>query len=190
MSASPSPLPRVKNAAPCRGRCRAQLFATKERYRCGLPLAGTHRPSYATPFPFLCQKRKWGRPPKEKRAVRNRKYIPCRHRVRRRLLRSASAGAAKVPHPQPPSSFPNCDRSLGHNLVLEDSAAPHAILMMADIWLFTDTLCKGRQGLPPLQRKKSTPSGGSDGVPLFIVLLFVSEAVSGANPCRRRSGRR
>ena len=27
----------------CRGRCRAQLFATKERYRCGLPLAGTHR---------------------------------------------------------------------------------------------------------------------------------------------------
>ena len=48
----------------------------------------------------------------------------------------------------------------------------------------------GGQGLPPLQRKKSTPSGGSDGVPLFIVLLFVSEAVSGANPCRRRSGRR
>ena len=175
---------------PCGGRCRAQLFATKERYRCGLPLAGTHRPSYATPFPFLCQKRKWGRPPKEKRAVRNRKYIPCRHRVRRRLLRSASAGAAKVPHPQPPSSFPNCDRSLGHNLVLENSTAPHAILMMADIWLFTDTLCKDGQGLPPLQRKKSTPSGGSDGVPLFIVLLFVSEAVSGANPCRRRSGRR
>ena len=28
----------------CRGRCRAQLFAMKERYRCGLPLAGTHRP--------------------------------------------------------------------------------------------------------------------------------------------------
>ena len=28
----------------CRGRCRAQLFAAKERYRCGLPLAGTHRP--------------------------------------------------------------------------------------------------------------------------------------------------
>ena len=28
----------------CRDRCRAQLFATKERYRCGLPLAGTHRP--------------------------------------------------------------------------------------------------------------------------------------------------
>ena len=32
----------------CRGRCRAQLFATKERYRCGLPLAGTHRPTPAT----------------------------------------------------------------------------------------------------------------------------------------------
>ena len=31
----------------CRGRCRAQLFATKERYRCGLPLAGTHRPASA-----------------------------------------------------------------------------------------------------------------------------------------------
>ena len=29
----------------CRGRCRAQLFATKERYRCGLPPAGTHRPA-------------------------------------------------------------------------------------------------------------------------------------------------
>ena len=33
----------------CRGRCRAQLFATKERYRCGLPLAGTHRPLQARP---------------------------------------------------------------------------------------------------------------------------------------------
>ena len=33
----------------CRGRCRAQLFATKERYRCGLPLAGTHRPLQAQP---------------------------------------------------------------------------------------------------------------------------------------------
>ena len=87
-------------------------------------------------------------------------------------------------------SFQIVTVSLGHNLVLEDSAAPHAILMMADIWLFTDTLCKGGQGRPPLQRKKRPPSGGSDGVPLFIVLLFVSEAVSGANPCRRRSGRR
>ena len=32
------------SSAHCRGRCRAQLFATKGRYRCGLPLAGTHRP--------------------------------------------------------------------------------------------------------------------------------------------------
>ena len=50
---------------------------------------------------------------KRKRAVRNLKYSPCRHRVRRRLFRSASTGAAKAPHPQPPSSFPNCDRFTG-----------------------------------------------------------------------------
>ena len=89
MSASPSPLPRVKNAAPCRGgrlclpkgplyqegagrakrglgekprrsgcrgRCRAQLFATKERYRCGLPLAGTHRPFPAAADSLPCVK--------------------------------------------------------------------------------------------------------------------------------------
>ena len=37
------PFPQA-STAPCRGRCRAKLFATKERYRCGLPLAGTHRP--------------------------------------------------------------------------------------------------------------------------------------------------
>ena len=58
----------------CRGRCRAQLFATKERYRCGLPLAGTHRPFFEpilvflriekdkngaqTSFPFLMEKEK------------------------------------------------------------------------------------------------------------------------------------
>ena len=34
-------------------RCRAQLFATKERYRCGLPLAGTHRPASHCPPPHL-----------------------------------------------------------------------------------------------------------------------------------------
>ena len=50
---------------------------------------------------------------KRKRAVRNLKCSPCRHRVRRRLFRSASTGAAKSPHPQPPSSFPNCDRFTG-----------------------------------------------------------------------------
>ena len=38
-----SPPQRLRGA--CRDRSRAQLFATKERYRCGLPLAGTHRPS-------------------------------------------------------------------------------------------------------------------------------------------------
>ena len=32
---------------------------------------------------------------------------------RQRLFRSASTGAAKAPHPQPPSSFPNCDRFTG-----------------------------------------------------------------------------
>ena len=56
MSASPSPLPRVKNAAPCRGRCRAQLYATKERYRCGLPLSGTHRPVPAAADSLPCVK--------------------------------------------------------------------------------------------------------------------------------------
>ena len=50
---------------------------------------------------------------KRKRTVRNLKCSPCRHRVRRRLFRSASTGAAKAPHPQPPSSFPNCDRFTG-----------------------------------------------------------------------------
>ena len=50
---------------------------------------------------------------KRKRAVQNRNCKPCRHRVRRRLLRFASAGVAKTPHPHPPSSFPNCDRFTG-----------------------------------------------------------------------------
>ena len=40
----------------CRGRCRAQLFATKERYRCGLPLAGTHRPFPAAADSLPCVK--------------------------------------------------------------------------------------------------------------------------------------
>ena len=68
---------------------------------------------FATPFPFLLQKRKRCRPPKEKRAAQNRKCIPCRHRVRRSQLHSVSAGAAKTPYPQPSSSFPNCDRFTG-----------------------------------------------------------------------------
>ena len=36
-----------------------------------------------------------------------------RRLIRRRLLHYASAGAAKAPYPQSPSSFPNCDRSAG-----------------------------------------------------------------------------
>ena len=32
----------------CRGRWRAQPSATKERYGCGLPLAGAHRPAWCT----------------------------------------------------------------------------------------------------------------------------------------------
>ena len=48
------------SAALRRGRCRAQLFATKERYRCGLPLAGTHRPFFEPILFFLCQKEKNG----------------------------------------------------------------------------------------------------------------------------------
>ena len=48
------------SAALRRGRCRAQLFATKERYRCGLPLAGTHRPLFEPILFFLCQKEKNG----------------------------------------------------------------------------------------------------------------------------------
>ena len=43
-------------ARACRGRCRAQLFATKERYRCGLPLAGTHRPVPAAADSLPCVK--------------------------------------------------------------------------------------------------------------------------------------
>ena len=115
MSASPSPLPRVKNAAPCRGRCRAQLFATKERYRCGLPLAGTHQPAFLNPFfSFSLRKKRTVSIFQEKKeGIQNRKCIPCRHRVRRSQLHSVSAGAAKTPYPQPSSSFPNCDRFTG-----------------------------------------------------------------------------
>ena len=37
----------------------------------------------------------------------------CHHAVRRSLLHSVSAGAAKTPYPLAPSSFPNCDRFTG-----------------------------------------------------------------------------
>ena len=37
----------------------------------------------------------------------------CPHAVRRSLLHSVSAGAAKTPYPQPPSSFPNRNHFIG-----------------------------------------------------------------------------
>ena len=40
--------------------------------------------------------------------------------------------------------------SLGHNLAIWNFTTPHAILMMAGRWIFTDTLCKGGQSRPPL----------------------------------------
>ena len=91
------PFPQA-STAPCRGRCRAQLFATKERYRCGLPPAGTHRPAFCAPILFFLFLRK-----KEKN----------RRGVRRSQLHSASAGAAKTPYPLAPSSFPKADRCAG-----------------------------------------------------------------------------
>ena len=88
----------------CRGQCRAQLFATKERYRCGLPLAGTHRPASAILHRAIVFECRGGRlcPPA--------KGPLC---VRRSLLHSVSAGAAKTPYPQPPSSFPNRNHFIG-----------------------------------------------------------------------------
>ena len=41
--------------------------------------------------------------------------------------------------------------SLGHNLAIWNFTTPHAILMMAGRWIFTDTLCKGGQSRPPLR---------------------------------------
>ena len=66
-------------------------------------------------FSFSCRERKerFQSSKKRKRAVQNRNCKPCRHRVRRSLLHSVSAGAAKTPYPQPSSSFPNCDRFTG-----------------------------------------------------------------------------
>ena len=90
--------------SPCRGRCQAQLFAAKERYRCGLPPAGTHRPASAILHRAIVFECRGGRlcPPA--------KGPLC---VRRSQLHSVSAGAAKTPYPQPSSSFPNCDRFTG-----------------------------------------------------------------------------
>ena len=96
-------------------------------------------------FSFSCRERKerFQSSKKRKRAVQNRNCKPCRHRARRKLLRFASAGMAKAPHPHPPSSFPNCDRFTGsqfgswkfYNAArdLDDGAQT----------TFTDTVCKG-----------------------------------------------
>ena len=67
----------------CRGRCRAQLFATKERYRCGLPLAGTHQPAFLNQFfSFSLRKKRTVSIFQEKKeGIQNRKRIPCRHHV-------------------------------------------------------------------------------------------------------------
>ena len=71
----------------CRGRCRAQLFATKERYRCGLPLAGTHQPAFLNPFfSFSLRKKRTVSIFQEKKeGIQNRKRIPCRHHVTSQL---------------------------------------------------------------------------------------------------------
>ena len=119
---------------------------------------------------------------KRKRAVRNLKCSPCRHRVRRRLFRSASTGAAKAPHPQPPSSFPNCDRSLGHNLVLEGFAAPHAILMMAVRRLLADTACRSIRSCKH-DGKRIAKRPSADG--RFFTFLFFLRGHAPASPRRR-----
>ena len=128
----------------CRGRCRAQLFATKERYRCGLPLADTHQPAFLNPF-FSFSLRK-----KRKKGIQNRKRIPCRHHV-------TTHGIGLI---CPPQITPNCDpaqrsqfgkgrrsqriwsfRRLGGSgmQLASPDAAPHAILMTAVRQNVTDT---------------------------------------------------
>ena len=124
---------------------------------------------------------------KRKRSVRNLKCSPCRHRVRRRLFRSASTGAAKAPHPQPPSSFPNCDRSLGHNLVLEGFAAPHAILMMAVRRLLADAGCRGirprKQGRNAVKMDRKMPIRIRGWA--YFTFLFFLRGHAPASPRRR-----
>ena len=119
---------------------------------------------------------------KRKRTVRNLKCSPCRHRVRRRLFRSASTEAAKAPHPQPPASFPNCDRSLGHNLVLEGFAAPHAILMMAVRRLLADTACRSIRSCKH-DGKRIAKRPSADG--RFFTFLFFLRGHAPASPRRR-----
>ena len=111
----------------CRGRCRAQLFATKERYRCGLPLAGTHRPAFCAPILFFLFLRK----KRTAAASEEASSIPFPPGRRKLHIRSLLL----------PSQIVTV--SLGHNLAIWNFTTPHAILMMADRRHFADTVCMG-----------------------------------------------
>ena len=109
----------------CRGRCRAQLFATKERYRCGLPLAGTHRPASAIlhrAIVFECRGGRLCPPAKAPSASEEACCIPFPPGRRKLHIRSLLL----------PSQIVTV--SLGHNLAIWNFTTPHAILMMADIF--------------------------------------------------------
>ena len=106
----------------CRGRCRAQLFATKERYRCGLPLAGTHRPASAIlhrAIVFECRGGRLCPPAKAPSASEEACCIPFPPGRRKLHIRSLLL----------PSQIVTV--SLGHNLAIWNFTTPHAILMMA-----------------------------------------------------------
>ena len=108
----------------CRGRCRAQLFATKERYRCGLPLAGTHRPASAIlhrAIVFECRGGRLCPPAKAPSASEEACCIPFPPGRRKLHIRSLLL----------PSQIVTV--SLGHNLAVGNFTTPHAILMMAGI---------------------------------------------------------
>ena len=98
----------------CRGRWRAQPSATKERYGCGPPLAGAHRPSFPVftgtasfaatphlclrrPILFCLARKEWG----EKR------------RWRRVILRAHARDFLAAPRPERPLRAQNCDDSDG-----------------------------------------------------------------------------
>ena len=108
----------------CRGRCRAQLFATKERYRCGLPLAGTHQPASAIlhrAIVFECRGGRLCPPAKAPSASEEACCIPFPPGRRKLHIRSLLL----------PSQIVTV--SLGHNLAIWNFTTPHAILMMAGI---------------------------------------------------------
>ena len=101
----------------CRGRCRAQLFATKERYRCGLPLAGTHQPAFLNPFfSFSLRKKRTVSIFQEKKeGIQNRKRIPCRHHV-------TTHGIGLI---CPPQVTPNCDPAQRSQFGKEEGASEY-----------------------------------------------------------------